>query len=213
MMRTGTDAECRSSRPLRVGVFGGTFDPIHTGHLIVAGEAGWVLGLDRVVFVPARVSPLKLGETYFSGPDRLRMVELAIEGNPLFCASRVDLDRQSPSYTVDTLETIQTQYGAPVQLFFIMGVDSLASLTYWHRPHDIVRLAHVIAMSRPGYAVDLAPLEKEIPGLLAATTVVETLQIGISSTEIRTRLRQGRPIKYQVPDAVEAYIRDRQRRA
>ena len=191
---------------LRVGVFGGTFDPIHIGHLIIAEEARARLDLHRVVFVPARVSPLKLQGTFISAEDRWRMVQLAIEGNPHFCLSRADLSREGPSFTIDTLQAVRGEYGRKTQLFFIMGTDSLGNIQAWHRPQEIIRLARIVAVSRPGFHVDFGALEKQVPGIRQATEVIEELNIGISSTDIRARLRKGLPIKYQVPASVEAYI-------
>lgn len=192
----------------RLGVFGGTFDPIHIGHLIIAEEVWAHLALDSVVFVPARVSPLKRAHHSTAAEDRLRMVELAVEGNPHFGVSRIDLDRQGPSFTVDTLQCFHTMY-AGAELFFIMGADSLASFAGWYRPAEIMRLARLVAISRPGIQVDLAAIEADLPGVSAAIEVITTLQLGISSTDIRARVRQGLPIRYQVPASVEDYIRCR----
>jgi nicotinate-nucleotide adenylyltransferase len=193
---------------LRLGVLGGTFDPIHLGHLIVAEEARVLMGLDRVIFVPTQVSPLKLQGTYATGDERLRMVELAVADNAHFCASRVDLDRPAPSYTVDTLRALQATYGATAQFHFIMGADSLHTFHSWHRPEEIIRLARLIVVSRVGFVLDWETFERDVPGLRAATDVLETLHLGISSTDIRARVRKGWPIHYQVPAAVEAYVRE-----
>ena len=202
---------CRGDEELpgapRLGLFGGTFDPIHIGHLIVAEEARARLRLDRVIFVPARESPLKRTGTFFSAEDRLRMVELAIEGNLYLQASRADLDRVGPSYSVDTLHALRETYGSGAQFFFVMGLDSLATFGAWHRPEEIVRLARLAVISRPGVELDWGSLEAEISGIREATEIIDTLQIGISSTDIRERLRRGLPIRYQVPAAVEAHIR------
>jgi nicotinate-nucleotide adenylyltransferase len=192
----------------RLGVFGGTFDPIHIGHLILAEEARVRLALDYVVFVPAKASPLKLRATFASAHDRLNMVLLATQDNPSFRVSCVDLDRPGPSFTVDTLRAIKAQFGDQTQLFFILGMDSLGSLKAWHRPQEIIALTRLIAVSRPSFAADLASLERDVPGISQATDVISSLQLGLSSTDIRTRLRQGFPVRYQVPATVEAYIRE-----
>jgi nicotinate-nucleotide adenylyltransferase len=194
--------------PGRIGILGGTFDPIHIGHLILAEEARARLQLDCVILVPARLSPLKQ-ETLFSGDERCDMVRLAIESNPAFRLSRVDVDRYGPSYTVETLRQLQAEFGEPAQLFFVLGMDSLTGLSHWRQPEEIIKLARIVAISRPGVAPDMAALEREIPGITGATTLLETLSIGISSTDIRERLEAGLPIRYQVPEAVEAYIRRR----
>jgi nicotinate-nucleotide adenylyltransferase len=193
-------------RASRVGMLGGTFDPVHIGHLIIAEEARARLHLDCVVFIPARVSPLKQDGTLFSSEERCEMVRLAIADNAGFGLSRIEVDREGPSFTVDTLQAFKAEYGRHVDLFFIMGMDSLSSLNRWHRPDEIIRLARIVAISRPGFEPDLAALEADVPGLSAATEVISSLQIGISSTDIRCRIAQGLPIRYQVPAAVEAYV-------
>lgn len=201
-----TRARVTSERALRIGMLGGTFDPIHIGHLIIAEEARARLHLDRVVFIPARVSPLKREGTLFSSEERCDMVRLAIADNPGFSLSRIDVDREGPSFTVDTLQAFKAEYGKQVDLNFIMGMDSLLSLSHWHRPDEIIRLARLVAISRPGFEPDLTALDADVPGLSAATEVISSLQIGISSTDIRNRIARGWPIRYQVPAAVEAYI-------
>lgn len=193
----------------RVGVFGGTFDPVHIGHLVIAEEARAALGLERVIFVPARISPHKLGVRPASGEDRYQMVRLAVAGEPAFCVSRVDLDREGPSYTVDTLRTLQAHFGEGVQLYFIMGADSLQAFKAWHQPSEILRMTRLLVVSRPGYALDLAALDRDLPGLAAATDLLDTVSLDISATELRARVKQGRPIRYQVPEAVERYIAQR----
>lgn len=187
---------------------GGTFDPVHIGHLIIAEEARVHLALDRVILVPARVSPFKLQSTFASAQDRLRMTELAIADNPHFGLSRVDLDRQGPSFTADTLLALRQEYGPETQLFFILGLDSLAGMKDWLRPQEVIRLARIVAISRPGFVVDWEALERDLPGLRAATEVIATVNLVISSSDIRARLARGWPIRYQVPAAVESYIRE-----
>jgi len=191
----------------RLGVFGGTFDPVHIGHLIIAEEARVRMALDRVLFVPAKVSPHKLGHTFAPGRDRLRMLELAVGDNAHFLVSDVDLRREGPSFTVATLRSIGNQYGPQTRLFFIMGTDSLCGLNTWHRSQEILRLTRIIAVSRPGFNLDWPVLEDQVPGVSSATDLLETISLGISSTDIRSRLQQGLPIRYQVPATVESYIR------
>jgi nicotinate-nucleotide adenylyltransferase len=189
-------------------VLGGTFDPIHVGHLIVAEEARARFHLDQVVFVPARLSPLKLQGTFAAATHRFYMVQLAIEDNPSFRVSRVDLDRRGPSFTVDTLRAIKAASDQHTELHFIMGADSLCTLKSWRLPGEIVRLARIIAVARPGYELDLDGIERDVPGISQVTDVITAVQLGISSTDIRARLRQGLPIRYQVPASVEAYIHE-----
>jgi len=198
----------RASAPTRLGVMGGTFDPIHIAHLAIAEEVRVRLALDRVLFVPARVSPLKVGNTHATGDDRYRMVELAIVDNAGFQASRLELDRSGPSYTVDTLASLRKAYGDEAALYFIMGMDALEALPYWRHPDQIVRLARLVVIARPGYEADWVALERAIPGLREATEVIDTLRLDISSSELRERVRQGMPIRYLVPAPVEAYIRE-----
>jgi nicotinate-nucleotide adenylyltransferase len=201
------NAASKAAASLRIGVLGGTFDPIHIGHLIIAEEARQRLALDRVLFVPARVSPLKLENgTLFTEEQRLEMVQRAIQGNPAFAISRVDLEREAPSYTVDTLHLLRQQWGIQHRYWFIMGADSLHFLSHWRDPQGLLRMARLAVISRPGHAPDFAPLEQSIPGIGQATDILPGLQIGISSTEIRRRIGLGLPIRYQVPEAVWACI-------
>lgn len=193
----------------RVGIYGGTFDPVHVGHLIVAEEARAQLGLERVLFVPASVSPLKLGQVSAPAADRLAMVRLAIADNPALSISEVDLRRSGPSFTVETLASLRRELGNDVQLYYVMGVDSLLTLAKWRDPHGIIERARLAVISRPGFGVDWSDLERQVPGIREATELIDSLRVGISSTDIRARLRDGRTIRYQVPSAVEEYIRQR----
>lgn len=192
----------------RIGILGGSFDPIHIGHLIIAEEARIVLGLERVVLVPARYSPLKSEALASSAEHRCRMVQLAIADHPAFALSRVDLDREGPSFTVDTLRALKAEYGAQTELYFILGMDSLCHLRAWREPREIVRLTRLVVIARPGYEANLAALERDIPGLAQAVHIINSISLDISATAIRQRVAQGLPIRYQVPAAVEAYIRE-----
>jgi len=193
-------------RGLELGVLGGTFDPIHVGHLIVAQEVLTLLALDRVLLVPARISPLKLGGgTMFTAEQRWRMVALATADNPGLDVSRIDLDREGPSFSVDTLKTVIERY-APRSLHFVLGADALASLPEWRQPREIVRLANLVAVTRPGHAIDVDDLERFVPGARRAIHVIDTLAIGISSTDLRERIQVGRTIRYQVHRDVLRYI-------
>jgi len=191
----------------RVGVLGGTFDPIHIGHLIIAEEAREHFALDEVLFVPARISPHKLGDSPADGGHRLRMVELAVAGNAHLSASRVDLDRPGPSYTVDTLEILRSRLG-DVDLYFVMGMDSLGHLDMWREPKRILRLARLVVVTRPGHDVCVEALEQQLPGLRENVLLLTTVNVGISSTGIRERVRRGRSIRYRVPPGVDEYIRE-----
>ena len=193
---------------MRFGVLGGTFDPIHYGHLIIAEEALVRLQLNRVLFVPAKNPPHKLAQMYSPSEHRLRMVELAIASNPAFALSEVDLNRPGPSYTADTLAILQEQLGPTAELYFIMGLDSLANIVTWHEPEQVLARAQFAVAARPGYRADLQTLEAQLPGIMARTHILPTPKIGIASHELQQRVRQGLPIRYQVPDSVEAYIHE-----
>jgi nicotinate-nucleotide adenylyltransferase len=192
--------------PRRLGVFGGTFDPIHLGHLVIAEEARVTLGLDLVLFIPARVSPFKLGQATACAADRLRMVELAIADNPSFQASRLEIEREGPSFTVDTLRQLRTAYGPQVELFLLLGADSLAAIAGWHQAQELVKLAWIAVYARPGVALVPDALERQVPGLAAVTQTLDGVKLDISATEIRSRVRLQRSIRYLVPSAVETYI-------
>lgn len=191
---------------MRIGILGGTFDPIHYGHLIIAEEALVCLKLAKVLFVPARTSPHKLGEIHTPAEHRLRMVQLAIAGNPGFEVSEIDLARPGPSYTVDTLALLQAALGPQAELFFIMGLDSLANLLTWHQPARILAQAQLAVAVRPGYEANLEALERALPGVAARTVFLHAPEIGISAHDLRRRIREGLPIRYQLPERVEAYI-------
>jgi nicotinate-nucleotide adenylyltransferase len=191
---------------MRVGVLGGTFDPIHIGHLVSAEEARMELKLERVIFVPAGLPPHKLDHVVSPVEHRLAMVELAIASNPHFAVSRVDIDRFGPCYTVDTIDLLRNEWGPGVKIYFIMGSDSLLDILTWHNPGRLIRLCRFAVVSRPGYQVDLDELDALLPGVASRVHMLNAPQLAISSTDIQRRVREGLPIKYQVPKAVEDYI-------
>lgn len=194
---------------VRVGVFGGTFDPIHYGHLIAAQEVLWALNLERVLFAPAGLPPHKRQVVISPIEQRIAMVELAIGGNPAFGLSRVDADRPGPAYSVDTARLLHRQLGPAVELSFIIGLDSLNEILSWREPQRLISLVNLAVVNRPGYAVpDLADLERMLPGASRRVQFVDMPGIGISASELRRRVAIGQPIKYQVPEAVEDYIYD-----
>jgi nicotinate-nucleotide adenylyltransferase len=191
---------------MRIGVFGGTFDPIHIGHLVSAEEARMELKLERVVFLPAGLAPHKLDHAMSPVEHRLAMVELAIASNPHFAVSRVDIDRFGPSYTVDTIELLRDEWGPGVEIYFIMGSDSLLDILTWHNPRRLIRLCRFAVVSRPGYQVDLDELDALLPGVASRVQMLNAPELAISSTDIQRRVREGLSIKYQVLEAVEDYI-------
>ena len=192
---------------MRLGVFGGTFDPVHHGHLVAADEVRARLGLDSVLFVPAGTPPHKLDDDISPTRHRIAMLQLAIASNPGFALSRVDVDRHGPCYTVDTLALLHEEYGPGAELFFIMGMDSLADILVWRDPERLIRLAQIVVVGRPGFQADVDELDKVLPGAAQRIAIVDTPLIEVSSSDIRQRVREGMPIRYQVPEAVEAYIR------
>lgn len=188
----------------RIGILGGTFDPIHYGHLAAAEEARAKLGLREVVFVVAGLPPHKLDEEITPAEDRYAMVELAIASNPHFSLSRIDIDRPGPSYTVDTIALLRHKWTE--EIYFIMGMDSLMEIATWHQPQRLIQLCRLVAVERLGFTPDLERLEVAIPGITARTEIIDMPQMEISSTDLQRRVREGLPIKYQVPPEVEHYI-------
>ena len=190
----------------RIGLLGGTFDPIHLGHLIVAEEARTRLSLDRLLFVPSRQPWRKAGREIAHEADRLAMVRLAVEGNPGFEVSLVDLAREGPSYSVDTVCDVRATLSPEAELYFILGYDALMDLPHWHAPAELARITRLVTVIRPGSELDWSPLEQAIPQARETVTLLGTPEIGISSTEVRQRVAAGRSIRYWVPDLVAEYI-------
>lgn len=190
----------------RVGLLGGSFDPIHVGHLHIARQAYDRLGLERVVFMPAGQPPHKLGQAMTDPEQRFEMVRLAVAGEPRFSISRIDLDRPGPCYSVDTVRLLQEAWGSEVRIYFLIGADSLADLPTWYQPRRLLELCKVVAMGRPGYDVDLDALNRRFPGAPPVAFMEHVPLVGVSSTEIRRRVAKGRSIEGLVPPAVAAYI-------
>lgn len=196
---TGTGDEVAAPR---LGFFGGTFDPPHVGHLIVAQDAVEELGLDRLLFVPARIPPHKAEEDFSPGRIRLSMVRAALEGNGTVDVSEVELDRDGPSYTVDTLRHFRELHEG-AELFFLMGADQLAQLEGWKSPAEIGELAHLVVMAREG----LDP-EEASPPLDVEVRRIEVTRVDVSSTMVRERVREGRSVRYLVPEAVRRIMKE-----
>ncbi len=190
---------------MNIGVLGGTFDPIHMGHLIIAEEARVKLALSEVFFVPAGQPWLKQDRNITPAVHRVEMVRRATADNPYFKLSTLEVERPGPSYTVDTLIMLRKQLGSRASLFFLLGRDALAEVALWKEPHKVVQLCKLVVAPRIG-SKDLRHLEKAIPGLLGRVIQLDMPVIGISSSEIRQRIAQGLPIRYLVPPAVEKYI-------
>lgn len=189
--------------PRRVGVMGGTFDPIHNGHLVAASEVGYRFALDEVVFVPTGQPWQKTGSAVSQAEDRYLMTVVATASNPRFQVSRVDIDRHQPTYTVDTLRDIRREYGEETELFFITGADALDRILSWKDVEELFDLAHFIGVTRPGFTLTDAHLPAE------AVSLVQVPAMAISSSDCRARVAVGKPIWYLVPDGVVQYITKR----
>lgn len=194
---------------MKVGILGGTFNPVHLAHLIIAEEARQRLELDRIIFIPAGEPWMKSGQRITPADQRAVMVKLAIEDNSFFSLSTIETEREGPTYTVDTLEQLWKDLGYETRMFLIMGWDHLADLSAWKAPLRITRLSTIVSFPRPGFPRPvIADLESAVPGISGKIVVFEEPYIGISSTSIRERVSQGRSIRYLVPDIVERYIVD-----
>ena len=199
----------RIESAIKIGVLGGTFDPIHNGHLGIADAACRELGLARVLFVPARDPWLKGRRDVVPSRDRVEMVKLAILGHPRYEISRVDLQRDGHSYTVDTLSDLRSELGSAAELYFILGMDAMEGLPDWREPDRIVQMCRLVVAKRPGVdAVDLRALEARLPGISGRVVVIDNDLYDINSTGIRRCVAAGRSISGLVPDAVARYIRE-----
>ena len=196
-----------STRRTSVGVFGGTFDPVHLGHLILAEEARCALGLERLLLVPAAQPWRKSERAVTPAHHRLAMLRLAVEGDPYFDVSTVEIERGGPTYTVETLAALRAELGPEAELVFILGEDALLDMPHWRDPAGILRLARlgVAARGEPP-RLGLDEVERVLPGVSERVSVVPMPVIGISSTDIRRRVREGGSIRFLVPPAVAAYI-------
>ncbi len=189
-----------------IGLFGGTFDPPHVGHLILSAEAAAQLGLDRLFWVLTRDPPHKQGVPITPLEDRLAMVKLAILDNPQFELSSLEIDRPGPQYALDTVYFI-ANHDPSVEIAYLMGGDSLRDLPTWHRPKELVSaLRYIGVLRRPGDSIDLPALERIIPGLTAKVRYLDAPLLDIAAHEIRDRIVQGRPFRYFLPPAVYGYI-------
>ncbi|HCO02926.1 MAG TPA: nicotinic acid mononucleotide adenylyltransferase [Actinobacteria bacterium] len=183
---------------------GGTFDPIHYGHLVTAEEALWQFDLDEVVFVPTGQPWMKADRAVSPAEDRYLMTVVATASNGRFSVSRREVDRRGTTYTVDTLREIREAEGEDVDLFFITGADAMLEILHWKDPEDVLSQAHFIAATRPGY--EIARFEKEAPTSHPNVSVMDIPALAISSSDIRRRVAEGEPIRYLVPEGVKNYI-------
>jgi nicotinate-nucleotide adenylyltransferase len=189
--------------PRRIGVMGGTFDPIHHGHLVAASEVASRFALDEVVFVPTGEPWQKSKDPVSPAEDRYLMTVIATASNPRFSVSRVDIDRSGPTYTIDTLTDLRDRFGPKAELFFITGADALEAILGWHRSAELFTLAHFIGVTRPGHYLS----DRGFPE--GAVSLVEVPALAISSTDCRSRVRAGEPVWYLVSDGVVQYISKR----
>lgn len=187
---------------MRVGLFGGTFDPVHVGHLLLANVVLEESGLDQILFIPCYISPLKSVMPVASPLDRLAMIQMAIQSHSAFRVTDIEIQRGGISYTIDTLSALRKDKAwKDGEFFLILGMDAFLDFRHWKSPETIVQHCQLIVMNRPGYSCS----DSEIP-FQDHVHLVSTPLIGISSTEIRNRIRQGKSIHYWVPEAVEKYI-------
>ena len=194
----------------RIGIYGGTFDPPHIGHLILATEAGVDLRFDRLLWVLTPIPPHKLEQRITPLAHRLAMLELALSTEPDFELSRVEMDRPGPHYTVDTVRLLADSYPS-ADLVLLIGGDSLRDLHTWHRPADLVAACHEIGViRRPGDSIDLSAWERQVPGTQAKVRFVDAPLLDISSSDIRRRIRENLPYRYYLSPSVYEYIQKNQ---
>ncbi len=195
---------------MQLGIFGGTFDPPHIGHLILAAEACHQLGLDKVLWVLTPRSPHKTNQTITPAPTRLEMIRAALADAPQFELSHVEIDRPPPHFAVDTVRLLQEQHPG-AGLIYLMGGDSLRDLPSWRNPAELVRGCRSLGvMRRPGDQIDLGALEARISGITPKIRFIEAPLLDIAASQIRRRIREGRPFRYYLPEAVFRYINDHQ---
>jgi nicotinate-nucleotide adenylyltransferase len=187
----------------RIGVMGGTFDPIHHGHLVAASEVGHFYSLDEVIFVPTGQPWQKKGRRVSPAEDRYLMTVIATASNPRFSVSRVDIDRPGPTYTIDTLRELRSLHGPDAELFFITGADALKQIMTWQDADELFKLAHFVGCTRPGHRLSRAHLPD------GRVSLIEIPALAISSTTCRERVAKGVPIWYLVPDGIVQYISKR----
>ncbi len=192
----------------RVAILGGTFDPIHLGHLAIAADVQHAIQADRVLFVPAAQQPFKVGVPVTPATDRLQMARAAVADNPAFEVSTIEIDRGGVSYTTDTVAQLRELLPA-TELFLIVGADAATDLPRWHQAERLIRLCRVVIVARPGYQVDMNRFYAELPAARERLLLVPGPAFNISASEIRQRIREGRPVRYHLPSAVYTYLRQR----
>jgi nicotinate-nucleotide adenylyltransferase len=197
-----------SNKVAKIGIMGGTFDPVHYGHLVTAEGARCEFGLDQVLFLPSGIPPHKTKKRVSSAEHRYMMTVLATLSNPHFEVSRIDIDRKGISYTIDTLQILREQYGPKVELYFITGADAIFEIMSWKDSDQLLKIAHFIAATRPGFSLEELPVttQKWVDEHQDRFHVLKVPAMAISSTDIRDRVRYGHSIRYLVPELVDHYI-------
>ena len=191
---------------LHLGIIGGTFDPLHWAHLVMAEEARMRFSLDKVLFIPAGQPPHKSDHPVSDAEHRYAMTLLGTASNPAFEVSRIEIEREGPSYSVDTIRRLKEIYGSDTQIFFIIGSDEALNIQSWHEAESLPSMARFIVAPRPGF--DVCELKLKLPErFYAAMDLLPVMPMDISATELRARVSAGKTIKYLVPDEVESYIR------
>ena len=182
---------------MKIGILGGTFNPVHIGHLLLAQESVEELGLDKLVFLPSYIPPHKSRAELINPEDRFNMLLIAIRGNPIFEVSRLEIEKRGTSYSVESLKEFRNLYGVEAELFFVTGSDSLKELSTWKDLNSIFRMAKFVVAERAGYSLE---------GVPEGANIISISRVEISSSEIRERIKENRPIRYLVPDGVREYI-------
>lgn len=193
----------------KIGIIGGTFDPVHYGHLILAEQARVEAALDQIVFMPAMVQPFKLHTKTAEGDHRYAMLLKAVSGNPYFSVSRKELDSPGISYTIHTLKSLREELGKDAQLYFIIGTDAFLSLEKWHSAEELLKNFSFVIGMRPGYKEqELETMIRRVQDAYGTQIAqINNSEVEISSSDIKERIRTGKSIKYLLPDDVESYIR------
>lgn len=209
MIHVGKDNDQNNTKYQRIGIMGGTFDPIHIGHLFIAEEVLNEVGLDKILFIPVGIPPHKQESKVTDSQHRLTMAQIAVSGNANFQVSRIEVDREGPSYTVDTINHLKRIYNENTLFYFIIGTDAFFELDTWKNYKDLLKLVKLAVVTRVGYnnyALD-EKIEDYKNRFLAEIIKVVIPKLEISSTDIKSRIRQGKTVKYIVPEGVEQYIK------
>ena len=198
-----------NGNPMKTGILGGTFDPIHNGHLAIAEEARNYLNLSEVLFLPAGRPWMKSDKPISPGHDRIKMIKLALEGRPHFKLSTIEIERKGPSYSIDTIAQLKAQSTEPPDFYFIVGWDNLVKIALWKDPLKLIEMCFLAAVPRPGYdRPDMKKLEAALPGISKKVILMDKPRINISASDIRNRVAQGLSISGLVPAAVKKYIKE-----